>query len=459
MNKKIGILTTFGSWDDAYSPCNVVHHQIKALLRHDYEPVLFVLDVFPSSYEIPGCEIRRVIPAVTFEPYQGIVHHKNVPNNFEKDIAKIVPAMEQHFKDVDTFFCHDIIFQDSFLPYNAALRKMLLRKEMKFYHWAHSGPSVPQDLPEPLSFLYTLPPQAKLVYMNYYDVVPIAEMYHTTVDNVRVVHNPIDYRLQKHIHPLVDEIITKYNLNDADVIAVYPLSTTRMGNGGKQLHKALQVLAAIKKVGLKVAYVIPNAHANGENEKLAVMQMKEYARTFGLVDEEMIFTSEIGHEWENGVPHEVVTQIMAFSDLFIFPSVSENAPLVLLEAAMGKNLLVLNEDFSPMKDFVGPNALYFKFDSVRTVTNHPRGEGKYYEDVGKIIFAELNQNKTYKANREIRQKFNIDYIFQRELMPLIYEEWQKETLTPVDGFDILNNAIKDEIINDEKKEVKKHGWW
>ena len=48
-DKKVGIFTTFGNWDDAYSPCNVVKNQLLALLRHGYSPTLFVLDVFPES--------------------------------------------------------------------------------------------------------------------------------------------------------------------------------------------------------------------------------------------------------------------------------------------------------------------------------------------------------------------------------------------------------------------------
>jgi hypothetical protein len=115
---------------------------------------------------------------------------------------------------------------------------------------------------------------------------------------------------------------------------------------------------------------------------------------------------------------------MNFSDVFLFPSVSENCPLVLLEAALGKNLLVLNEDFSPMKDFVGPHALYFKFDSVTTVTSHPAGEDNYYNDVAKIIKAELGHNMLYRSHREIRQKFNFDYIFKNELEPLLYANWE-----------------------------------
>lgn len=428
MKKKIGIFTTFGSWDEAYSPVNVVKHQLHMLLRYKHEPVLFVLDCFPKDFEIKGVEIRRVIPTTTFEPYQGIAQHHTIPPHFEKDVAKIVPALEQNFKDIDVMLCHDIIFQDSFLAYNAALRKMVLPTGIKFYHWMHSGPSKrPANMTEPVSFLYTVPPRSKLIYMNRYDTIRAAEMYGTTQDNVRVVHNPIDYRLQDGTEELTDDIISHYGLNDADVIAVYPLSTTRMGAGGKQLNKAIKVMAGLKRCGNKVRLVVPNAHANGDHEKGEIEKMRKLAEEFGLDPRfEIIFTSLIDKKWEHGVPHNVVLQLLRYSDVFLFPSVSENCPLVLLEAALGKNLMVLNEDFTPMKDFVGPYALYFKFDSVTTITNHSGyvdGEDGYYRDVAKIIHAELANNKIYQAAKMARKFFNVDFIFKQQIEPLFHEEW------------------------------------
>jgi glycosyltransferase involved in cell wall biosynthesis len=262
--------------------------------------------------------------------------------------------------------------------------------------------------------------------MNGYDTTRAAEMYGTYQNFVHVVHNPIDFRMQKGVHELTDKIITDYRLSEADVIAVYPLSTTRMGAAGKQLHKAIKVMAKLKENGMSVRYIVCNAHANGDKEKKAIEEMRSLAMDYGLNPQhELIFTSLIdAPKYENGVPHEVVTQLMNFSDVFLFPSVSENCPLVLLEAALGKNLLVLNEDFSPMKDFVGPHALYFKFDSVTTVTSHPAGEDNYYNDVAKIIKAELGHNMLYRSHREIRQKFNFDYIFKNELEPLLYANWE-----------------------------------
>jgi len=421
---KIAVLTTFGGWDTSYSPVNVVKHQLEMLKLYGFTPVLFTLTCFskPNDPCFDGVELRNVIPTLHFEPYQGVAASRMVPQQFEKDLAQVVPAYEQHFKDIDVFLCHDVIFQDSFLPYGAALHRFTMQKQQRFFHWMHSGPSIrPENLTFPISCLYSLPPQSTLVYMNNYDIVRAAEMYGVYPRDVRIVHNPIDVRVDKDADPLIKELITRYHLLEADVIGIYPLSTTRMGGGGKQLDKALRVMAGIKRLKKNVKYIIPNAHANGQREKLAIADMLMRAKEWGLEDGDVIFTSTLGKQYENGVSHDIVLQLFALSDVFLFPSVSENCPLVLLEAALKKNLLVLNEDFTPMKDFVGPNALYFKFDSVTTTTNHPRGEDVYYNDIGKIVVAELESNRVYKSHRIIRQKFNMDAIFTQELEPLLFE--------------------------------------
>src|SRR3990167_1310876 len=367
--KKVGILTTFGGWDEAYSPVNVVKYQLYSLKENGYDPVLFTLDVFPADWakEFPQYELRNVLPTTKFEPYADILNHKIVPPTFERDVEKIKAVYEKEFADIDVLLCHDVIFQHFFLPYNAALHKAKLPSKLWMYHWMHSGPSDRKDLSEPLSYYFTLPPQSTLVYMNGYDTTRAAEMYAVYAKDVRVVHNPINYRVSLdslESHTLFTKINERANIYSKDIIGVYPLSTTRMGAGGKQLDKAIKIMGYLKQLGSQVLYIVPNAHANGENEKLDIQKMIDLGEQYELTEKDLVFTSTLGKAYEHGVKHDVVLELFKISDVFLFPSVSENCPLALLEAGLSKNLMVLNEDFSGMKDFVGSNALYFKFSSI-----------------------------------------------------------------------------------------------
>src|SRR3990167_8339059 len=144
----------------------------------------------------------------------------------------------------------------------------------------------------------------------------------------------------------------------------------------------------------KVKLVVCNAHANDKREKQLIAETLSFATQKGLNASEIIFTSlENPPENELGVPREVVSQLFQLSNIFIFPSISENCSLVLLEAMLSKNLLVLNDSVMPMREFGKENALYFKFGGLDENVNYD-DKDRFIGDVAKIINAEFTNNKT-----------------------------------------------------------------
>lgn len=422
MNKKpkIGVLTTFLNFNPEFSLTSVVRQQLISLIRNNYRAVLFTLTTFKDDDLVPeGVELRKVLPQLILEPYSA----KNI-DNLEEDVAKAKTAMEKHMADIDVCLAHDIIFINSYLPYNIAMREAIHGKlnKVKWLHWMHSGPSFVDLDGSVWDNLHTLPENSRLIYMNYTDVVRAAEHYHTLPKNVRTIFNPMDIRELYDFHPLTRELIDEYDLMSPDFICVYPLSSTRMGRAGKQLSKVIWIMAELKKRGKSVKLIVPNAHANADKEKKTIEGMHLFAHSKGLEAGELIFTSyHKPPKWEHGVPHKVVVDLFTLGNLFIFPSVSENCPLILLEAMAGKNLLVLNYSFPAMRDFGGNNAMYFRFGSLVDDPQHPRGQDKYMRDVAVLIESEMSQNKALLAQTNLRQKFNVDYIWKHQLQPAIME--------------------------------------
>jgi hypothetical protein len=418
---KIGILTTFANFDPAFSLCGVVRQQLIALLKHGYKPVLFVLDIFNDEALVPeGVEIRKVVPQLILEPYSA----GNL-DNLEADVAKAQKAFEDNLQDIDLCLTHDIIFINSYLPYNVAMRRAIDTRlsHVKWLHWMHSGPSFRPLDGSPWDNLVTLPRNSRLIYMNYTDAIRAAEMYHVLPKDVRTIYNPMDIRELYEFHPVTRAIIEANDLMNPEFLCVYPLSSTRMDATGKQLSKVIWIMGEIKKQGRSVALVVPNAHANADNEKKEIERMYELAYNKGLERRELVFTSL--HEsptYELGVPHEVVRDLFTLGNLFIFPSYSENCPLVLLEAMAGKNILVLNQDFPAMRDFGQEHALYFRFSStVGPNPEFPGGLDNYYKDVATLIISEYGQNKAIQAQTRLRREFNLDAIAKKQLIPAIEE--------------------------------------
>lgn len=409
MKKKIGIYTTFSNLDRAYSLCSVVYDQLVAHVERGYAPVLFVLPQFEGG--VPdGVEVRKVVPQVILEPYRGLSY----PDTWEEDVDKVVASLEEHASDIDIMVAHDIVFIDTYLPYNLAFRKAKL--SCRFLHWIHSAPSPRPELNEsnPHTARYSLPPRSKLVYLNNDKTIALAEMYGTWARNVRVIPNSRDPRTFWGLDPFVIKLINKYDLLSGDIISVYPLSTPRMIEG-KQLPVVIKIHQELRKLGYKTRLIVPNAHANGEREKELVQKWKE---------PDVIFTSLEGEEYEAGVSSKVVSDLFRLANVFIFPSISENCSLVLLEAMLSGNLLVLNKDCSGLPEFGGANALYFKFGNLDMGVRNKEDaleRDNYVSDIAKIIKSEFEVNKPLQAKRRTLQQFNYDAVFDK-IEALYYEQ-------------------------------------
>lgn len=419
--KTIGFVTAHYDWNKAYSITSVMHDQLVMNIKNGYKTILFTLAVFKDDAAVPaGVEIRKIIPQFTLESYKGL----NYPQNYKDEVKQITEALTKYASDCNILITHDLHFVDTFTPYCAAIHYLCDTKQIKakWLLWTHSAPSSKPTLmsESPHNFRYKLPLGAKLVYLNNYHSLHLAEMYNTMLSEVRVVPNSVDPRTFSILHPLVESLINKYNLLSADYMGIYPLSSTRMVPG-KQVHKAVKVMAKLKARGYNIKYVICNAHANAEHEKKTIQELQEMFMGWGLSSSEVIFTSlEETPKYEQGVPREVVSQLFQLSNVFIFPTTSENCSLILMEAMLNKNILVLNDDARMLREFGKDNALYFKFSGQENVTNYDNEE-QYYNDIAKIIENQMLNNKPLRAQRDLLKLYNIDYIFKRYIEPLYYE--------------------------------------
>jgi len=422
---RVGLMTTFYSLESSYSLVSVVLNQCHALLRNGYTPVLFVLTSFFDDLKVPeGVEVRKIVPQIILEPYAGRDPTKITQEKITEDVSCIVEALLDNIGDIDIAITHDWMLVDTYAPYAAALHMVEACevRTIKWFHWIHSHPGIYESFAYPWSEQFSIPKNHKIVYLNDTDVISVFERYQATINDVAVVHNPVDPRSFFQLQGLSKDIVDALGILDADIVQVYPVSTPRAVEN-KQVDKLILLFSKFKKLGKKVKLIVCNAHANNEVDKVLIKGVMDKAHELGLTKEEVIFTSLINPpDFEHGVPHDVVRDLFMLSNLFVFPTTSENCPLILLEAAATKNLLVLNDDFPPLREFFGKDALYFKFGSIRTKTEY-KDIDKYFEEMAKIILAELGSNRALNSFTTLKQKFNYDYIFRNEMESL----WLRES--------------------------------
>lgn len=416
--KKVAVLTTFDRIDPQYSLTSIVKEQLICLSKYFSDPKrkpVFIALEGCEDIGIEGVETRAVIPRYHLTDYQVGVTKKP---DFEEQVYGTEKALLNNLKDVSIVFTHDIIFQTWFLPHNQAIRNVAEKlPNIRWYHWIHSAPSMrPNVLEYPHTLRFSLSPNSKIVVLNDYHVRWACEQYGCWDKDVRVVNNPRDPRSFFDMHPLSVELIETYGLLEADVMATYPASMIR----GKQHDIIIKIMAKINELGKTAKVVFCNSYANAEQDKKYIDYLKNIAREWGL-KRGVVFTSEHDPRYELGVPNQVVRDMFLISNVFINPGKSEGDSLIIKEAALTKNLLVLNEDLPQVKEIYGDTALYFRFSSDYQKTEY-LNEEQYFGDIAKIILANLKWYKPMKSFSLVKNKHNRDTIFRDQILSLIYEE-------------------------------------
>jgi len=374
----IAIFSTLANFDRSYSLVSVIVNQARMLKEYSENNVeIWVMENCRDDYPEDLKEnIRKIVPVFTWEAC--------VVND------GMVPIIQNVLQDginrgVKNFLCHDIILVDSYITYNEAMRRVSsINAGVNWYFWMHSGPHPrPAILSNRIEYLHhTLPDNGYLVYLNYLDQARAANMYDgVTTSNSYVVYNIADaIDISKIDDKLALEIANRYHYNDARVRCIYPFSTTRMDM--KNVSYVLEILDLIKKRGLDVKFMACNCHANALSEFTALDKILNIYtnKPYTLNKKDIIFTSKYNiPEYSYSIPHSTVVDLFKLSNLFIFPTLSEVCPLVLQEAALTNNLIVLNSSFPPLAEIVGFNgALHFPFGSILSALRF--GTNNTYEE-------------------------------------------------------------------------------
>jgi glycosyltransferase involved in cell wall biosynthesis len=270
----------------------------------------------------------------------------------------------------------------------------------------------------------------------------IAKNFGVTTDDVRIVHHPSDfYEVYGITSRELKSFIDKREIFSADAIFVYPIRLDR----GKQVEFVIKTAASVKELGMSVRCIVVDFHSTGGDKVTYRDELKQIGIDWGLTPKELAFTSEFCEDWNVRIPHEDVLAMMRFSNCFVMPSVSESYSLITQEAALTKNLIVLNQDFPPFRDIFGPKNIFRKYSSnwdvmagfdeamregSRTDTaygppNISLAERKHYEKLyhkhtAGMLVDKLINDPTLATNRFIRKNRWLDVVFKKELEPLFY---------------------------------------
>lgn len=428
--KNIAVATDFYAMDSAYSLCNVAQDQILMLLRAGYSPRVLVDDHFPDpekepekvTYPWDSVELFR-LPSI---PRSNFIE---LHDGWQGDLDKMTSAMREGLDGIDIALTHDMIYQPAQLLYNMAARKIAEERKgsLRFAHLIHSAtsPAIISTSNEYLQEVKRPFPYSVLCFPNAYSRPRVARNFGYSEKDVRHTPHAIDFCSYFKFHPMTTRIVDEYDMLQADVIMCYPIRLDR----GKQVEWVLYVAAALKGLERSVRVIIPAFHSTGGDKIEYKKWLYDEAHRVGLSDDEFVFTCDFDKSLELHCPREMIADFFQLSNVFIMPSRSESFSLITLEAGLSANLMVLNQDFPPLR-FWGEENLYAKFSSNidamtgfngnTDVTYHPSKEA-YARDVALRVLAGLRNNAGLRMKTKLRQEYNLDQCFKAYWEPIIYE--------------------------------------
>ncbi|MGI5963771.1 MAG: glycosyltransferase [Lawsonibacter sp.] len=424
---RVAILTMFAGLSSTYSLVNVVADQIKMLLEAQVELKILVSETCPDEerwgvFSDSRLEWVKITNTHNGEP---IVWHDysaptgTVHEEFYEEAEWISKDYIKHLQNVDVCIMHDILYQGWHLVHNVAIRRAQKSlPEVKFLAFTHSIPvNRPRKMEEPFSARFTPMPNTRFVYPTYSGIEALARQYNVPQGNCAVVYNSLP--LLEVLSQEVQQVVEHVDLLNADIFAVYPGRLTT----GKRFEKVAALAGAIQRKTEQRTKVVfcdfPSADIPSEIYKRTI---KTEGLKFGLEQEDLIFTSDLGYE--QGFPRRGVLELFGLSNLFICPSYSESFGLTVLEAASRGNFLVLNEAVPALKELGSSLGAYFMRWDARnfgydTHEKYVPSEQAYYEENGENIVNLMREDRSLRAKTKVRVQYHGAWICRNQLMPLL----------------------------------------
>jgi hypothetical protein len=276
--------------------------------------------------------------------------------------SSIVEALAPYLRGLGkaTVITHDLLLQSWYLTFAEAIHKIGSRFPLiEWYHQVHSSVGARP----PHAARSTLPQGHKLAAVNFSDVARLSSYYQTSPENIVTIPNIRSAADFFGLSPIAAQMAKEADLANADVVQIFPLSTPRAF--AKGVDKAMEFLGRLgEDFGLNVKLLVVNSDAPGNTSTLASLRalgLETLHGGFHLTSDLVPTTGGLG------LPMADVRGLMQYQNVFCFPSTSEACGLTMLEAALSKSVLVLNDDLPVLKDFIRPDqAIWVPWGSVNT---------------------------------------------------------------------------------------------
>lgn len=405
------IATCLGEFSSNYSLATVIRDQITAADREGIPTTVLLME----GTKIPewGAELRRI----SWAPQMPHVGWKED----ELDAGKI-NKLTDFLKTFITsgkfthILTHDWLLQSWYTCLAAAVHACPVPDSVQWFHQIHSLVGQRPENPLVARVRAQLPRGHRLVSVNTSFRRQYADYYQIKPEQILHVPNIRDLRTGARLSPAVKHIVDQTRLLETEFSQILPVDSSRMM--AKGVDKVVRFFGGLRRQQPgTVRLVIVNSDAFGKPGRDTIEQITSIANEAGLtVGVEVAFTSQLLQQIQGstakGLPSEDVLDLMRFTNLFVFASLSEACGLTMLESALNGHFLVLNQDLPQLQEYIPhdtPRTLWLPFGSQQAQTDQIDIPAVKYDAWAKKL-CELETGNTARRNarKRVLGTYNLD---------------------------------------------------
>jgi glycosyltransferase involved in cell wall biosynthesis len=334
----------------------------------------------------------------------------NVTQIFEQLQNEILGSLRPLLDVCDVVIVHNAVTMHKNLALTTALYHLTNERESGFVAWCHDfawlddlyipelHPGLPWDL------LRKPWPNVKYVVVSQHRRRMIAGLLHMPEEQVSVITPGVAVAEFLSLSPLVQQLVDKLDLLQADPLILLPARVTRR----KNIEFAIQVTACLKPFFPRPTLIVTGPPGPHNPKNLAYLNTLNQLKNELSLQENVFFLYQQGETQSHlELPYSAVSELYRISDLLLFPSQREGFGIPVLEAGLAR-IPVFAASIPSIHESMGDYATYFD----------PQGDP---QQVAGLIHRFLANNTAYKVRRQTINGFSWDSIFHQQMIPLIQE--------------------------------------
>jgi glycosyltransferase involved in cell wall biosynthesis len=341
-----------------------------------------------------------------------------VPNDFDVVVKRVEKKLTSALRGVDICMMHNVMTMHFNMVLTAALTNVMKRsRSTRFIAWTHdltfTDPVYEPHQHRRYPWSLLLQPQQGCDYcaISGQRQSEMRHLFRVPANQIPVIPDGISIPEYLCLTRIARRLFYEERLSTVDIVAITPARILRR----KNLGVGMEVVAALKKRGKSVRWMITGAPDAHNPESMKYYRMLVSLRRKLRIQDEVIFLSE---RFDERISHEDLCALYRISDLLLFPSDREGFGLPVLEAGLA-GLVVVISDIPALREIAKRDAVYIHLgDSASTVA--------------KNIIAAIKKRPELQFRKKVIQTYAWEVVFENCILPAI--------LTPQKAWGKLSKA-------------------